>query len=251
VSTNVSAIIYEGPSLLDGQPIVVIAQKGTSNRKTGQMLQTYILRADMDPVTANRTGADYAICGACPHRGQAHKGDKGQAKNRTCYVTLAHGPLGKWKGYLKGSYNKITGHAAIRDFGAGHKVRIGTYGDGAAVPSYIWDSLCDQAEGWTAYTHQSAHKGAATDAARYMTSVESKSEAQEAWLQGQRTFRVVASERDLVKGREILCPASEEAGKRTDCAKCGLCAGASIKAKSVAIVAHGTSKKKAKALVAA
>ena len=48
---------------------------------------------------------------------------------------------------------------------------------------------------------------------------------------------------ELVRGREILCPASEEAGKRTQCASCLLCGGASVKAKSIAIVAHGAGRK--------
>jgi hypothetical protein len=72
-----SFIIYRGPSLIDGEPIVAIAQVSSRNAKTGSMVQTFIMRADMDPITANRTGADHAICGTCPHRGKAHDGDKG------------------------------------------------------------------------------------------------------------------------------------------------------------------------------
>lgn len=246
-----TVIIYSDPSLIDGQPIVVLAQKGSANRKTGDMLHTYILRADVDPITASRKGLDASICGNCPHRGKAHDGDKGQAIGRTCYVTLVHGLLGKYKAYRKGSYPAIAGHAAIAAFGAGQMVRIGTYGDGAAVPAYIWDSLCSQAKGWTAYTHQTGVAGAATDAARYMTSTESAPDAISAWARGERTFRVIADVRDVIAGKEILCPASEEAGKRTTCEACGLCAGASIKAKSIAIVAHGTAKNAARALVAA
>lgn len=246
-----TAIIYQGPSLIDGKPIVVLAQRGSGNRKTGDMLQTFILRADVDPITASRQGDDFSICGNCPHRGQAHDGDKGQAKGRTCYVTLAHGPLGKFKVFARGGYKSIEGHKAIAAFGAGQMVRIGTYGDGAAVPSYIWDSLCADAKGWTAYTHQNGVDGAATDPNRFMTSAESKAEAAAAWAMGQRTFRVISDVTDVVAGREILCPASEEAGKRATCDRCGLCAGASVKAKSIAIVAHGTAKNAAKALVAA
>src|SRR6056297_1167050 len=104
MAKNQTFIAYEGPSLIDGQNIVVLVQTGSSNRKTGDMVQTYILHANIDPITASRTGQDSAICGNCPHRGEAHDGDKGQAKNRTCYVTLAHGPLGKYKAYKRGAY---------------------------------------------------------------------------------------------------------------------------------------------------
>ena len=246
-----SYIIYRGPSLIDGQPIVVIAQTKSGNRKTGNMVQTYILRDDMDPLAASRCGADVSICGNCPHRGTATHADKGQAKGRTCYVTLMHGPLVVYKAFVAGKYETVTGHAAIKAIGAGRMVRIGTYGDGAAVPSYIIDSLCEDAAGWTAYTHQTGCATASTDPARYMTSADNVMDAQAAWSRGERTFRVIADVSDVVKGKEILCPASEEMGKRTTCEACKLCAGNSIKAKSIAIVAHGTSKTAAKALVAA
>ena len=82
-----------------------------------------------------------------------------------------------------------------------------------------------------------------------MTSADSLPMAQNAWDRGERTFRVISSLADIVKGKEVLCPASEEAGKRVQCDKCKLCAGSSVKAKSVAIVAHGINKAKAKAMI--
>lgn len=247
-----SFIIYQGPSLLDGEEIVVIAQTKTRNVKTGDMVQTYILRADMDPVTANRIGADVSICGNCPLRGTPNlTKEKGQADGRGCYVTLIHGPASVYRTFAAGKYPAARGHAAIAAIGKGRMVRIGTYGDGAAVPSYIWDSLCSQSAGWTAYTHQSEWAGAAADPARFMVSVQSSADAKAAWDNGGRTFRVIADVADMVKGKEILCPASAEAGYRTTCDTCGLCAGASIKAKSIAIVAHGPTTKAAKGLVTA
>ena len=62
-------------------------------------------------------------------------------------------------------------------------------------------------------------------------------------------MRVIQFLASLVKGKEVRCPASEESGQRTTCESCKLCAGASVKAKSVAIVAHGIAKRKAKTLV--
>lgn len=47
-----SAIIYRGPSLIDGAPIVVIAIDSASNTKTGRMVQTYILRAYLQTLLA-------------------------------------------------------------------------------------------------------------------------------------------------------------------------------------------------------
>ena len=61
-------VFYDGPSLIDGAPIVAIAVLESENGKTGDMVQTYILRADVDPVSALRTGEDASICGDCVHR---------------------------------------------------------------------------------------------------------------------------------------------------------------------------------------
>jgi len=148
--SNITHIIYEGPSLIDGSPIVVLVQSGSRNSKTGNMVQTFILRSDVDPITASRTGEDRAICGDCIHRGKPSDKDKGTALGRTCYVTLAHAPLGKYKAYKRGSYTSVSGHKAIADLGFGKTVRLGTSGDPSAAPTRLWDSLVSMADGWTA-----------------------------------------------------------------------------------------------------
>jgi hypothetical protein len=235
-----SAVIYRGPSLLDGAPIVVIAILSGRNKKTGRVVQTYIMRADIDPRLASKTGQDYSICGDCPHRGTPTLDpDKAQAENRSCYVLLGQGPLIAYRGLLAGLYPTVAGHDAIAAIGAGLMVRLGTYGDPAAAPAYVWQALLSRASGHTAYSHQSGQAGAAFDPALMMQSADSLAEAESAWSKGHRTFRIVKTVADIVKGKEILCPASAEAGKKTQCAACGLCGGASIKAKSIAIPAHG------------
>lgn len=240
MAKNETFIVYEGPSLIDQSPIVVLVQIGSKNPKTGPMVQTYILCADTDPVTASRNGQDRAICGDCIHRGQAHDGDKGQAINRSCYVTLIHGPSGKYRAYKQGKYKYASGHADLAALGKDRMVRLGTYGDSCAVPSYIWQSLIYDAKGHTAYTHGAINPMPQ----QIMTSADSLGQAQGAWARGERTFRVIADLAHISKS-EVLCPASEEAGKRSTCESCKLCAGASVKAKSIAIVAHGTSKRAA------
>lgn len=234
-------VIYSGPSLIDGSPIVAIALTSSSNAKTANMVQTYIIRADMDPRDANKSGADYAICGTCPHRGTATDDPAAKlAKNRSCYVVIGQGPVIVYKGFTAGKYPVAADIAAV---GRGRMVRIGTYGDGAAVPASVWQALISEAEGHTGYSHQAAQPGAAFDAALYMQSVESVQQASAAWVQGRRTFRIVASVNDVVRTNEVVCPATAEGGAKTTCEKCGLCAGASIRAKSIAVVAHGTGAK--------
>ena len=243
---NRSFIIYDGPSLIDGSPIVAIAQVGTSNRKTGDsMVQTWILRSDIDPITASRIGADTAICGDCPHKGKPSDKATGWAQGRTCYVNLLFAPNGVFKAYKRGAYDTAQGHGAIAAIGLGKGVRLGSYGDPAAIPSYVWESLTSQAEFVTAYTHNPINPMPQT----IMTSADNAAQAHSAWAKGERTFRVVSDLAQIIKGKEVLCPASDEAGNRATCASCKLCGGNSVKAKSVAIVAHGASKRKAKELV--
>jgi hypothetical protein len=245
-------ILYTGPSLIDGAPIVVIAITSSTNRKTGDMVQTYILRADMDPRDANRTGADRSICGDCPHRGTPRPdAAHGLAAARSCYVFLAQGPLQVYRSFLRGAYSRADTPAQRRAIGRGRMVRIGTYGDGAAAPAHVWDDLIADASGHTAYTHQATSPQAlAAYAPRYMISADTLPEAQAAWAAGARTFRTVASVADVVRGAEVLCPASPEAGARATCQTCGLCAGTSKAARSVAIVVHGAGRKYAPAVAA-
>lgn len=239
-------IIYKGPSLIDGSPIVAIAIAKSGNIKTGNMVQTYIIRSDMSPMAASKSGLDYAICGACVHRGTpTDNPDKKIAERRSCYVNLGQGPTRVWDALTRGIYPEVQGHANIADIGKGRMVRLGTYGDPAAVPSYIWESLISQASGHTAYTHQSNVAGAQARPDFMMISADSVSQAQDAWSRGERTFRVIKSVSEAVKGSEIICPASKEAGQVTTCAKCGLCGGANVKAKSIAIVDHGPQRKRA------
>ena len=224
-----SAIIYNGPSLLDGKPIVVIATFSNRNKKTGAVVQTYILCRDINPLEASKTGADFTICGNCIMRGEVTTDPvRKQAKGRKCYVNLGQGVLIVWKAFQRGVYK--TGPA--RDMGRGRFVRVGTYGDPAACPAHVWEELLSEADTWTAYSHQSGWR---PDIA--MQSADTKAEAEAHWSNGHRTFRVIADLGQLDKAKEALCPASKEAGRCVQCTACKLCKGSS-KGKSIAIVEH-------------
>jgi hypothetical protein len=227
-------IVYEGPSLLTGEPIVAIVTTSSRNVKTGPMAQLWIMRADIDPVTASRMGGDRAVCGRCPHRGTATpERDTGVAANRACYVVLAQAPLSIWNSYRRGIYSKARSVTDVVELGRGRMIRNAAYGDGAAIPARITSALASEAVGQTAYSHNGG------DPARYMSSVESESDARAAWARGERTFRIVRDVADIVRGAEIECP-SERGVK---CADCRLCGGAQVKARSIAIVAHGNGAK--------
>ena len=53
-------IFYRGKSPIDRAPIVGIATLESKNGKTGNMIQTWILRTDTHPLEARRTGRDRA-----------------------------------------------------------------------------------------------------------------------------------------------------------------------------------------------
>src|SRR4029077_6672547 len=135
------------------------------------------------------------------------------------------GPLGVWRAYRRGRYGDVQPHALQSDtltlLGAGRIVRLGTYGDPAAVPAYIWAQLTARATGRTGYTHQWrningrmpwAHVQALKSLC--MASADTESDAAEAQSLGWRTFRVtMPGDRDRTPV-EAVCPASAEAGKK-------------------------------------
>lgn len=230
-------IMWEGESLIDGSPIVAIAtgfQTASANRKTGDLIQTYILRRDIDPVSAVRTGEDASICGDCPHRGVS---DGKRNSGRTCYVYVGQGALAVWRAYKRGVYRRWVASAC------GRKVRLGTYGDPAAVPARIWLSLLRDSSGHTGYTHQWRDPAFSHLKSTCMASADSPAEALLAQSMGWRTFRVGRwgeTERDRAHLSEVLCPASAEAGKKMTCEVCLACDGAgSGRRGSVFIPAHG------------
>ena len=84
-----------GYVLYETAEIVVIATLKTRNRKTGQMIQIWILNRHISPMDAMQSGATRAICFDCPHMGD------GTGKNRTCYVNLRY-VQAIWKAYQSG-----------------------------------------------------------------------------------------------------------------------------------------------------
>jgi hypothetical protein len=233
-------IIYRGPSVLDGSPIICIATglsgRASRNEKTGGLIQTWIIRDDMSPVEAVKTGADASICGACPHRGTV---EAGKVTGRSCYVTVFQAPLSVYKSHLRGIYEQVEA-SELPGLFAGRKVRVGSYGDPAAVPLAIWDAVMQQVEARTGYTHQwrTCDKGLA---AYVMASCDTEQDHVEAKAAGWRTFRIRSSVEAATFKREVVCPASAEAGYKTNCATCVACGGHSAKAKAdIVIVAHGS-----------
>ena len=77
---------------------------------------------------------------------------------------------------------------------------------------------------WTGYTHQWTNPLFQHLKNKCMASCHTPEEVERANKLGFRSFRTSSSIEDKLP-REILCPASKEAGQRTTCMRCKLCNG--------------------------
>jgi len=236
-------IIYRGASLLDGKPIVVVAITGESkNGKTGNLVQTYIMADNgLSPVESARNLDDVSVCGDCKHR---------RGMGGSCYVNLGQGARSVMDGVMRGIYPEKILRPAVEC--TGRKVRLGTYGDPAAVPAAVWSSLLRQASGHTGYTHQWA-SGKADHVKQWcMASADTPEEKALAKAMGWRTFRVRGADDVEVYADEGKCPASAEMNKRLTCEDCMACSGGIDRKKaSMVIIVHGSLKNRFAASVAA
>ena len=237
--TFTGVILYRGPSMLDGAPIVVIANRITTesdNIKTGDMVQTFIFRADIDPMRALRAGLDSSVCGACLHR---------PANNGTCYVNVGRSVASVFGAFTRGRYAEPGvdyDRSILPDLFAGLAFRMGTYGDPTAAPFQIWRACTLNAAAINGYSHQWRDKRFAAFKLLCMASADSSADHAEAHAMGWRTFRVKAIGAPSLQG-EVTCPASKEAGQKTVCADCRACGGQSAKARaSIVIEAHGPTR---------
>lgn len=212
----------------DSQRVIIATGFSTpsDNRKTGDMIQIWILVRSVSPTEAIRTGLDRLICGNCMHRG--HEVDGRHGVERTCYVNPGQAPQGVWKAWKAGNYPPLR---SLECF-TGHKVRFGAYGDPTHLPLSLALAIAGVSSGHTGYTHQWRKPSLQGWRSLLMASVDSVAQLVIARSMGWSTFRV-GSEASV---GESLC-ASDRDG--TPCAICQLCAGARGGLESVYIPPHG------------
>lgn len=218
MGTKNNVIVYRGPSEIDGAPIIGVVTMSSVNKKTGNMAQLWILRADTDPVSALRSGADYSVCGNCPFRGL-------QGKQRKCYVTVFRSPQQVWR---SAKDNMVTVSPCELIEGLRNKgtmaFRWGAYGDPLAVPLStlrgLSEALRDAGIRCTGYTHRwpsLSRDKAAWARNNLMASVDDDTKGLAARL-GYREFCVSTVRPEGY--RECLA-----AGGDTTCEQCGWCCG--------------------------
>jgi hypothetical protein len=211
--------------------IVAIAtgfKRKSANRKTGAMIQIWILPRHIHPVVAQQLGKDKLVCGDCPLR------PANAAGSERCYVETGKAPAAVWRAYQAGHYPPLLS----TDVFTGKAVRFGAYGDPSKLPLSLIAEIAGKAGHWTGYTHQWANPLLSGYQTFLMASADDIETQFQATRAGWRTFRVAPRGSDWRLLNEISCPASKEAGQKTTCAKCGLCSGSSIRAKNIVIQAH-------------
>ena len=213
----------------DSQRVIIATgfETASDNRKTGDMVQVWILVKSCDPVRAIQEGLDRLICGNCMHRGHEENGRFGVG--RSCYVNAGQAPLGIWRAWRSGAYLPLPSVSVF----AGRRVRFGAYGDPTWIPLSLALAIAGVSSGWTGYTHQWRKPSLQGWRSLLMASVDSIAELLIARSLGWSTFRV-GSEASV---GESLC-ASERVG--TPCMDCLLCAGNRNGLESVHIPPHGT-----------
>ena len=201
---------------------VVIATLRSANRKTGNMVQVWIMPRHTKPTEAIRNGQQALVCGGCKLQRRRGGG---------CYV--APRQLNSiYRAYRRGRYPRL----AEADYPAvlrGRKVRLSVWGDPAFIPPHIVDLLVRHAKGHTGYTHQWRYGFASHLRGICMASADSLAEARQASAAGWGVFLVRPLGAPAVG---IQCPSVR--GRK--CISCGLCDGRQV---TVSIEAHGPQRR--------
>ena len=237
-------ILWEGPSRLNKEEIVVVGILESANVKTGNLIQTFIMPKNVDPITAINSGYDECVCGSCLLKGRIIESYRGNylgihhktTKNigRVCYVRVDWVVNQAWNKYKSGGYPKYNYHQHSKLF-KGRKIRLGAYGDPLAVPLKIWQRYLKLCNGHTGYSKQWPNYRNNHYKNYVQASVFNEQEKIFANKVGFHTFRIKnKNDKNSLPG-EITCPAS--INEKITCEKCMQCSG---QKRNVVIDVHGS-----------
>ena len=218
-------ILHEGTT--NGEKFVVIAtgfERPSVNRKTGDMIQVWILLIDQSPVAGIQSGLDaLTICIGCPF-----------ASGEGCYVNPGQAPLMIWQAYHRGSYPTLRDYSVFQSRG----VRFGAYGNPSLIPLKIVKAIRRRAGKTTGYFHDwKANRDASKYNRYFMASTDTLESLEEAKAEGLRVFH---ASREKPSGKFVTC-LNVTRGKT--CAECGICNGGD--GPDVWVPLHGSGAKKA------
>jgi hypothetical protein len=237
-----SFVVYRGPSAIDPNVEIVAIVTGivrpSANTKTGPMAQLWIMVASEAPHLAQKSGLDAAVCGNCPMRPLLAMLARasGNPDAPICYVKTFQGPRATWEANHARPVDLDGALRALRAMG--RALRLGAYGDPAAVPESVVRALAEASDGVTGYTHQWRDERFSWLKSYALASADNYHDRDSAHAMGWRSYRVIdtgAIFHDLQD--EVYCPHVTHGAQ---CYRCGLCDGATTNdnRRSVAILAH-------------
>lgn len=220
------AVLYEGPSRINGEPIAAVMVYDSGNKKTGDIPQVWLFQPGVHPYQARVGGSDVAVCGGCI-----------LAKNRGCYV--------QWttlkavtESYSKGNYGDIDHARWWFRRNSPNAVRIGAYGDPVAVPLEVWERLAELPPrptilGYTQMWRSPLAKGYQKFC---MASTKSPQEYADAKRLGWRSYRVALPQDTTLAQGQQWCP--ETLSDEDTCKGCRMCSGG-VDGPDIMVELHG------------
>lgn len=228
---------------LEDNNIFVIRKGKTSNDKISNglpLVQTYTFSLEQWKLATTEKGfgmkkffaLDGSNCMDCPFSGNQGAGG--------CYTHKFNqyvGFLSMLRSISKEDLTELTISKAIEIYSMCKDtyVRFGTYGEPSLLPLHLVESMAKLSSSYTGYTHQWKKNWAKEYGDYFMASVHSQFQADVAKRLDYRSF--IASNEGTENA--VQCPASKEAGYKSNCAACGLCSGLKGKgSKDVKILIH-------------
>lgn len=197
--------------------LVFTALNGSSNRKTGDMVQTYLL--DKSRLTSEKSVFG-AKCQACPMVRECYVSRDKLSVRRSLVLTLE----GERRTYEKREL------VDVLPLLQGRLIRLGTYGDPSAIPLSDLALICSAAKGHTGYTHfwREVDEGYS---AYLMASCETLADELLSNALGYRAFRVLLDAHNVheTSDKSVQCL---NASVGLTCAECLLCSGSQGKGSS-------------------
>jgi hypothetical protein len=236
MATPSGYIMFQGRSAISDQSVVAIATMHSQNDKTGNMVQLWILPSDLSPLAALKSNNNKGACGSCKLQGWF---DGKKMQNRVCYVNVGQAPEGIFKAFKRGKYPNYNPKIHAKKI-KGRKIRLGAYGDPAALPCELLEHLVGLSAGHTGYSHQ-LFDIAKTDrpladrlAKMLMVSCDDNAQHNTATAYGWRTFTVKTPD-GTTPADSIQCPFYSH---NVQCEDCLLCSGSAKGARSIYVIAH-------------
>lgn len=214
---------------LEDNNVFVIRKGKTSNKKISDgsdLVQTYTFSKDQWLLATTSKGfgmkkffaLDNSNCMDCPYSGNQGEGG--------CYTHKFNQYVGFLSMLRSIKASDLTPLDAEKFLDAvamskNTYVRFGTYGEPSLLNYGLVKAMAYASKSWTGYTHQWKKVWALPYNKFFMASTHNKEETYKAKLKNYRSF--IASTTGTEKA--VTCPASAEAGFKSNCASCGLCSG--------------------------